>query len=101
MYDWLETLEFNLLGLPSADIKIFLHIQYKHSELLKKTRNEKPDQNEADPVHLQNAEVAYLEIVKKYDFKTLECIEVNALKSIQDINEELTHYVIVEHKLLG
>src|SRR5574344_595282 len=58
MYEWLETLEFKLLGLPKADIKIFLHMPYKFASLLRQNRIERPDQNESSSSHLQNAENA-------------------------------------------
>lgn len=99
MYEWLETLEFKLLGLPKADIKIFLHMPYKYAEILKKGRTEKPDQNESNPIHLQNAETAYLEIVDKYKFKKIECVDGNTIRSIGDINEEIVHHVINENQL--
>ena len=36
MYKWLEKLEFELLELPKADIKVFLHMPYEVSCILKK-----------------------------------------------------------------
>lgn len=93
MYDWLETLEFNLLELPHADIKVFLHMPYEESLLLKKNRKEAPDQHEQNESHLRNAEKAYIEISKKFDFKVFECVKDNKIKSIDEINNELFDYV--------
>lgn len=93
MYDWLDNLEFNLLKLPKADIKVFLHMPYEQAVVLKKSRLEKPDQHELDVDHLKSAEAAYLELASRYDFKTIECTEDDNIRSIEEIQEELYDYV--------
>ncbi len=94
MYKWLEKLEFELLELPSADIRVFLHMPYEVSLVLKKGRKEGLDEHEASKEHLLLAENAYKEIADLYDFKTIECSKNNEPRSIEDINEELYNYVI-------
>lgn len=93
MYNWLDELEFNLLDLPQADIKVFLHMPYEVSCILKKDRKEGADQHEASKEHLLMAENAYIEIANMYDFKTIECNIENKPKKIEDINDELYEYV--------
>ena len=93
MYNWLEKLEFELLELPKADIKVFLHMPYVVSCILKKDRAEKADQHEASKEHLLLAESAYIEIAEIYDFKTIECNIGDSPKKIEDINNELYDYV--------
>lgn len=93
MYNWLEKLEFELLELPKADIKVFLHMPYEVSCILKKDRTEKADQHEASKEHLLLAESAYIEIAEIYDFKTIECNIGDSPKKIEDINNELYDYV--------
>ena len=102
LYEWLEKLEFDLLGLPDADIKLFLHMPYEVALELRKNRKEKPDQNESDKNHLINAENAYLEIADMYNFKTIECSDSNSPRPINDINEEVFDFVysnIVKNKI--
>lgn len=94
MYEWLENLEFNLLNLPKPDIGLFLHMPFECSLELKKNREEELDQNEKDKNHLINAENAYKEVAKKYDFYTIECNEGSRIKTIEEINEDLYNYVI-------
>ena len=94
MYKWLNELEFNLLKLPDADIKVFLHMPYEVSCELKKGRDEKPDQHEASKEHLLMAECAYKEIASLYNFRTIECSEKLYPRKIDDINEELYTFVI-------
>lgn len=94
MFEWLETLEFGLLELPHADIKLFLHVPYEVSNELKKSRTELPDQHEMSEEHLKNSEKAYLEIVGKYNFKKFECNDGNKIRPIEDINNEIYNYII-------
>ena len=92
MYEWLEKLEFELLSLPHADIKVFLHMPYEVSCILKKDRLEKMDQHESSKEHLLMAENAYKEIADIYHFKTIECNIGDKPKKIEEINEELFNY---------
>ena len=93
MFIWLEKLEFDLLELPEADIKIFLHMPFLESLKLKEGREEKLDQNEEDKEHLLNAEIAYKELAEKYNFKIIECTYEGRIKSIDEIQNELYSYV--------
>ena len=93
MYNWLNKLEFELLELPQADIRVFLHMPYEVSCILKQDRLEKADQHEASKEHLLMAENAYKEIADIYNFKTIECNIKNNPKKIEDINKELYNYI--------
>lgn len=93
MYEWIETLEFNLLELPKADIKVFLHMPYEQGKLLRQQRTEALDQNESDENHLKSAELAYIEIADRYNFKTIECNSGDLIRSVEDINEDIYRYV--------
>ena len=89
MYKWLENLEYGLLELPKPDITIFLYMPYRYALELKKNRAEQPDQHEASEEHLKNAEQAFLELVKLYNFKTINCSQDGKIKSIEAIHEEV------------
>jgi len=94
LYKWIEELEFNLLKLPIPDIRIFLHMPTDKSIILKVNRIEEADQHESDTNYLRRAENAYLEIVKEYDFETIECSINDDIRTIEDINNQLNKYVI-------
>lgn len=94
MYEWIEDLEFKLLELPMPHIRIFLHLPYEYSLILKNNRKERPDGHEANEKHLRNAEMAYLEIAEKFQFKTIKCYENNEIRSREDIHNELYEYVL-------
>ena len=88
MYDWLDKLEFGLLELPHADIKVFLHMPYEVSLILKKNRKEGMDQHEASKEYLIASENAYKEIANMYNFKTIECNIGESPREIEEINDE-------------
>lgn len=95
MFKWIEKLEFDMLELPKPDIKIFLHMPYDASLILKKSRGLKEDldENEKDEVHLRNAEQAYVELAKEYNFFTVECAIGDNIKTIEEISKEVYDYV--------
>ena len=93
MYKWLEKLEFGLLELPHADIRIFLHMPYEAVLTLKTNRLEALDEHEKSKDHLVKAEAAYLELTSKYSFYTIECVHDDKIRSVDDISEELFQYV--------
>ena len=95
MYNWLDKLEFDLMELPKPDITIFLHMPYEVAQKLKQNRPEAPDGHEKDKHHLIMAELSYIELAQKYNFKTIECSENNTPKSIEEINEKV-HKIIYE-----
>ena len=88
MYQWIDKLEYWLLGLPKPDMTIFLHVPYEYTLELRKNRTS-IDEHEKSVEHLQQAEEAYLELSKLYNWITIECIKDNNLKSIEEINDEI------------
>lgn len=100
MFNWLEKLEFELLELPKADIKVFLHMPYEVSTKLRESRSkfEAMDQNESNKEHLIDAERAYIELANKYDFYKIECSKNEEIRTIEDINNDLYSYVKVKLK---
>ncbi len=93
MYQWLEKLEFDLLGLPDPEIKIFLHMPYRCSIELRESRMEAADQNERSVSHLKHAEQAYQELAEQYHFHTISCQKGKRIKTKDEIAEEVLSYV--------
>ena len=97
LYTWIEKLEFELLELPKADIRVFLHMPYEGALILKQNRDiETLDSHEKDEIHLKRAEQAYFEIADRFNFYTIECMENDRIKRIDEIQEELSKYVLDE-----
>ena len=93
MYDWFKRYFIDLLGLPDPDIKLFLHMPYECSVILKQGRAEAADQNERDENHLRNAESAYVEMAKLYNFETIKCGEGTTPRTVEEIHKDVTSAV--------
>ena len=92
MYQWIDKLEYWLLGLPKPDKTIFLHVPYEYSVELKKNRANL-DENEKSPEHLKNAELAYVELAGLYNWDKIECVDSDKIKSIERISDEIIEIV--------
>ena len=88
MYEWIDKLEFWLLGLPKPDKTIFLHVPYTYAAKLKKNRLSL-DEHEMCEEHLKNSEVSYIELSELYNWKHINCIKDDAIRSVEDINTEI------------
>ena len=98
MYNWLSKLEYELLELPKPDLTIFLHMPYEKVKELKAIRGNDGDQHENSPIHIKNAESAYLELADIYDFKTIKCTTKDLkLRRIEDIHDEI--YDIIKNNI--
>lgn len=88
MYQWIDKLEYWLLNLPKPDITIFLHVPVSYTTELIKNRDI-IDDAEKDVDHLKLSEKAYIELSELYNWKKIECIKEEKLKSIEEINKEI------------
>ena len=57
------------------------------------SRSEGADANEKAPEYLKKCEQTYLLLANKYNFKVIECVEEDKIRSIEDINDELYKFV--------
>lgn len=88
MYQWIDKLEYWLLGLPKPDKTIFLHVPFENTLELRKKRKS-IDEHEKSPEYLKRAEESYLELSELYNWDKIECIRNNKLRSVEDINNEI------------
>ena len=93
LYGWIDKLEYWLLELPKADETIFLHVPFKYSKELMKNRI-KLDSNEKDDNYQINSIKTYLELASLYNWKLIECIKDDKLRSIEDINKEILDNIL-------
>ena len=97
LYKDLENLEYGFLELPKPDITIFLYVPYKKVAELRAGREEPADQHEASPLHIRNAEHAYLELAKIHDYKRIDCVDKKGkMRNIEDIHEDVYDIVCKE-----
>ena len=92
LYQWIDKLEYWLLELPKADETIFLHVPYKYTKELMKNRKTL-DANEEDEKYQQNSIKTYLELASLYNWKLIECIKDEKLRTIEDINDEILNII--------
>lgn len=93
LYKWIEKLELDLLELPKPDIALYIYVPLENMlELIKERIN--LDQNEKDLNTLRLAETAYHELATLYDWKTINCVYDNKMRTISDISEEIYDYII-------
>ena len=92
MYQWIDKLEYWLLGLPKPDKTIFLHVPYLTTIELRKKRGT-IDEHEKSEDYLKNSEEAYIELSELYNWDRIECVRDNELRSIEDINDEILEIV--------
>jgi len=88
MYEWIDKLEFWLLGLPKPDKTIFLHVPYTYAAKLKKNRVSL-DEHEMCEEHLKNSEIAYVELSQLYNWHHINCINDDKIRDIEDISLEI------------
>lgn len=95
IYNDLSTLEHNILSLPKENKVFFLHVPFKHANEFRKTRKDF-DEHELDLEYIKNSEKAYLELTELYNFKIINCIKDDKIKTIEEINKDLLESVLQE-----
>jgi dTMP kinase len=97
-YDFIDTLEYQMLKLPKPDYSYLLYMPYEYGKKLREMRSktEALDEHEKSERNLRNAEKAYLEISEIYNFKIINSIKNNEIRSIENINDELYDDVILK-----
>ena len=92
MYQWIDKLEYWLLGLPKPDKTIYLHVpSLIVGELLKKRKVR--DEHVRNLEYLKRSEESYIELSELYGWDRIECVEENILKSIESINDEIMEII--------
>ncbi len=101
--DWLFNLEFEIYKIPKPDVVFFLNMPVeKSSELMKDRANKitndtKKDIHEKSKEHLEAAYKAACELVPKYGWNEIKCVENGEIRSRAEIHNEI--YDIVKKEL--
>ena len=97
LYKGFEELEYGFLELPRPDFTIFLYVPYAKVAELRGKRAEAPDQHESNPLHIRNAEHAYLELAELHGYKKINCCDKKGdLRDIESIQEDVYDIVCKE-----
>ena len=88
-YKKMECFEYDILELPKPDMTILLYLPYEYACILKKNREELPDEVESDVNYLKRGERTYLELAQLYNYDVVNCFLDEKIRTIEDINEEV------------
>jgi len=102
--DWLYELEFYIYQIPKPDITFFLDMPVEYAKKLMSERENKFDSTAVKDIHERNSD--YLlksynnacDIAKKFNWKTVSCVQNNEIRSIENINDEM-YQILVENLL--
>jgi dTMP kinase len=94
LYQWFETLEYDLLELPKPDLTILLHMPYKKVLELKNGRLDR--EKEGQLTYLKTSEEAYLELADLKKHQVIKCVDKDKLRDVLTIHEEIYNIVIKE-----
>lgn len=93
--EWLTDFEFNMYKIPKPDCVIFLDVPIEFSKKLMENRKNKftgeykKDIHESDIDYLEQSYNNSLYIADKYNWKKINCIKDNELRSMDSIHEEI------------
>ena len=101
LFEFINNLEYNEMGLPKPDIVIYLHVPTDIAFKLIENKNKRDyikgktdrDGHEKDINYLKNAENSYLHASQLFGWKIVHCTENEALLSIEAIHEKVWNIV--------
>ena len=91
--DWLFSLEYRRIRLPEPDLVLYLHLPADEAERLVGSRyhgdETKKDIHERDDAYLRSARRAAEYCAARCGWTTVDCMHDHALRSIDDIHDEV------------
>lgn len=98
--EWLERLEFGILGMPRPDVTILLDMPDQASHNLRDIRaktsrlGSTPDQHEQDEAGLIVARGIYLTLANRLDWDVVDCAKERGVKSVAVLADEILTKII-------
>ena len=97
-FRWLYDLEYDRMGLPRPDLVVLLDMPVELSEQLMRKREQSTgthaDIHERDEAYLKKCHEAALHAAAYYGWRTVSCAKDGAIRSVEEIHEEV--YAIVK-----
>lgn len=94
---WLYEFEYDKLGLPRPDLTIYLDVPTVFTEQLMRHReqetNTQADIHEQDTAYLATCREIGRKAAEFYDWTVISCVKDGAMRSIEDIHEEIYRHV--------
>ena len=95
--EWLYAFEYDRLGLPRPDLTIYLDVPTDFTEKLMRSReaatNTHADIHEQDLDYLATCRRMGKQAAAFYNWTVIECVRDGAMRSIEDIHEEIYRLV--------
>ena len=102
-FRWLYDLEYDRMGLPRPDLVVLLDMPVELSEQLMRKREQRTgtqaDIHERDEEYLKKCREVARQAAAYYGWRRVSCVKDGALRSIEEIHEEI--YAIVTSCLKG
>ncbi|MGK4475774.1 dTMP kinase [Aeromonas molluscorum] len=107
MAEWVSKVEHEILGLPTADLILFLDSTTEWSQELVSKKDKRiytdktHDIQESSNEHLSEALIQFRALAEKEDWTVIPCLNSsNAMRSISDIHQEIFKYVtdFIKHR---
>ena len=96
---WLYEFEYDRLGLPRPDLTIYLDVPTDFTEKMMRSReaatNTKADIHEQDLSYLATCRRTGRAAAAFYGWTVIDCVRDGAMRSIEDIHEEIYRHVMV------
>lgn len=95
---WLYEFEYDKLGLPRPDLTIYLDVPTDFTEQMLRRReqdtNTHADIHEKDMQYLATCRNTGRTAAAYYGWTVIDCVKDGAMRSIEDIHEEIYHHVM-------
>ena len=95
---WLYEFEYDKLGLPKPDLVIYLDVPTDFTEKMMRSReaatNTHADIHEQDLTYLATCRRTGRAAAKFYNWTVIDCVKDDAMRSIEDIQEEIYRHVM-------
>ena len=95
---WLYEFEYDKLGLPKPDLVIYLDVPTDFTERMMRSReaatNTHADIHEQDLTYLATCRRTGRAAAKFYNWTVIDCVKDDAMRSIEDIQEEIYRHVM-------
>ena len=96
-WKWLSEFEYDRLGLPRPALTIYLDVPTEYTEKMMRKRemdtNTTADIHEQDLNYLATCRWCGREAAAFFDWKIIDCVKDGAMRTIEDIHEEIYRYV--------
>lgn len=97
-FKWLDNLEYNIFGIPKADLNIILDMPYLSAHRLLNTRKKQADHedniHEKSLTHLRLSREVFVQIAKMFpNTKMVECVKDRDVLSPQQIHNKVWELV--------